>query len=180
MGFKIFKKIRWRRPGREPARGGRHTSADGRALIEHYVGCRFEAAPDAQGVLTIGYGETEDVEPGDRIMLPEADERLRLRLAREVEPAVLAALVRDPQQHELDALVSLAHDVGVEAFQASALLRFFNADALPEATAAFGAWPGAPADAVPARRWRQRRAAEQALFRGLVFVDAIRIGDATE
>ncbi|TAM89821.1 MAG: lysozyme, partial [Candidimonas sp.] len=164
----------------------RHVSDDGRALIEHYEGCKFEPYTNAAGALAIGYGDTRNVKPGMRITLPEADERLRSKLAREFEPHVLASLVRAPRQHEFDAMVSFAHDIGTAAFKKSALVKLYN-DHNPTAAAdefLRGDSPDderedSPDDGALRQARRRRRAAERALFQGLVFVDAIRIGDAT-
>lgn len=153
-----------------------HTSADGRSLIEHYVGCCLTATLDESGRLTIGYGDLEGVKPGMQILLPQADRRLQTRLARDVEPAVRAALTGMARQHEFDALVSLAHGIGVAAFRHSNVMRHFNNNDVNAAALAFleHTDEGGPGLAL------RRRVAEQALFRGLTFVDAIRKGDTAD
>lgn len=90
-------------------------SAEGLAFIAGREG--FSARPyrDAVGVLTLGFGETEGVKPGMVWTRAHALARLKLRAERDYGRPVLAA-ARDAgltlKQHEYDALVSLAYNLG--------------------------------------------------------------------
>ncbi|XJC79669.1 lysozyme (plasmid) [Delftia tsuruhatensis] len=100
-------------------------SPDGLAILRYFESCRLEAYWDADGkVWTIGWGDTgPDVVQGLRISQADADQRLQRRLAREFVPGVLAALTRPVSQAQLDAMVDLAYNIGVSAFQGSTLVR---------------------------------------------------------
>lgn len=152
-------------------------SPDGLALIKHYEGCRLQAYRDAVGIWTIGYGDTKNVQPGLVITQAEADQRLCDRLAAEFVPEVLAALNAPPLQCQLDAMVSLAYNIGTGAFARSTLLKFVNR-AQPDAAAdQFPRWD--KAGGVSLRGLRRRRAAERALFKGKPLAEALRIGEET-
>ena len=85
-------------------------------------GLRLEAYRDAAGVLTIGYGHTgKDVREGDRIS-PYWAKELLVKDIETVERAVDAlGVARTPGQ--LDALVSLAFNIGIGRLKGSTLLR---------------------------------------------------------
>jgi len=93
-----------------------------------YEGYRGTAYDDGVGVQTIGFGTTrrEDgspVRPGDRI----TPEQAVVRLAQEMD-ATGRAIVRcigdvPLYQHEFDAYVSLAYNIGVGAFCRSTLVK---------------------------------------------------------
>src|SRR5690606_2436890 len=69
-----------------------------------------------------------------------ADLLLRTRLVEEFVPGVLAVITRNMAQHELDAMVDLAYNIGVAAFQASTLVRKFNAGDTAGAADEFLRW----------------------------------------
>ena len=84
-------------------------------------GCRLTAYRDAAGVLTIGYGHTKDVREGDRISEFWAKELLKRDIAY-FESKVLDLQVARTEG-QLDALVSLAFNIGIGALKRSTLLR---------------------------------------------------------
>lgn len=85
-------------------------------------GLRLEAYRDAAGVLTIGYGHTgKDVREGDRIS-PYWAKELLVKDVAEVEKAVSELQVARTEG-QLDALVSLAFNIGIERLKGSTLLR---------------------------------------------------------
>lgn len=97
----------------------------GVALHEGYRGTAYD---DGAGVQTVGFGTTrrEDgspVGPGDRI----TPERAVARLARELDATgrEVARCVGDVPlaQHEFDAFVSLAYNIGAGAFCRSTLVK---------------------------------------------------------
>ncbi len=84
-------------------------------------GCRLTAYRDAAGVLTIGYGHTKDVREGDHISEFWAKELLKRDVAY-FESKVLDLQVARTEG-QLDALVSLAFNIGIGALKRSTLLR---------------------------------------------------------
>lgn len=153
------------------------TGTAGLSLIKHYEGCRLEAYQDIVGIWTIGYGDTENVQPGLVITQAEAEERLRNRLARDFEPSVRQRLTRLATQYQFDAMVSLAYNIGAIAFANSTLVRLFNAGDIQLAADQFPRWDKAGGKSV--KGLRRRRAAERALYLGEPVDKAISIGDKT-
>lgn len=132
-------------------------------LIKQFEGLKLSAYICPAGVPTIGYGTTKGVQMGDTITAAEA-ERL---LAEDV--AVFAKGVREAvkvplEQHEFDALVSFAYNVGLGAFRASTLLRLLNAGDKAGAARQFDRWN--KAGGKPLAGLTRRRAAERKLFEG--------------
>lgn len=153
-------------------------SPDGLAILQYFESCRLEAYWDADGkVWTIGWGDTgPDVVKGLRITQADADERLRRRLAREFVPSVLKALARPVNQAQLDAMVDLAYNIGVSAFQGSTLVRLFNAGDLAGAAEQFPRWNKSGGKVLLGLR--RRRAADRMRFQGSSGKEAIRVGAA--
>ncbi|MBY6346524.1 lysozyme [Providencia rettgeri] len=153
-------------------------SPDGLAILQYFESCRLEAYWDSDGkVWTIGWGDTgPDVVKGLRITQAEADERLQRRLAREFVPGVLNALTRPASQAQLDAMVDLAYNIGVGAFQASTLVRLFNAGDQAGAAEQFLRWNKSGGKVLLGLR--RRRAADRARFLGALGAEAIKIGAA--
>jgi len=94
-------------------------------------GLRLVAYRDAAGVPTIGYGHTRDVRMGDRITAYYARQLLLedvAHMARQVE-----ALGVCHTQAQLDALVSLAFNIGPKRLRRSTLLKLIRQGANEEA-----------------------------------------------
>lgn len=155
-------------------------STNGIQVLHSFEGCRLKAYPDpATGCApwTIGFGDTgPDVVPGLVITQCEADTRFANRLAREFEPGLNVLLQLKPTQGQFDAMVCLAYNIGLPNFKASTLLRKFNLGDAPGADAQFPAWNRAAGRVMLGLR--RRRAAEQALFRGMSGDQAIAVGRA--
>ena len=153
-------------------------SPDGLAILQYFESCRLEAYWDADGkVWTIGWGDTgPDVVKGLRITQTEADERLQRRLAHEFVPGVLKALTRPVNQAQLDAMVDLAYNIGVSAFQGSTLVRLFNAGDQAGAAEQFPRWNKSNGKVLLGLR--RRRAADRMRFKGSSGKEAIRVGAA--
>ena len=84
-------------------------------------GLRLEAYRDAAGVLTIGYGHTgKDVCVGDRIS-PYWAKKMLVKDIQDVEREVDELNVAHTEG-QLDALVSLAFNIGIERLKESTLL----------------------------------------------------------
>lgn len=96
----------------------------GLALFEGYSERAYTPVPGDR--LTIGFGTTEGVRPGDKITPPQALAR-KLQDVQKFEGA-LKRCVRVPlHQHEYDAFISLAYNIGEGAFCNSTLVRRLNA-----------------------------------------------------
>lgn len=154
-------------------------SQDGLVVLKHFEGLRLKAYRDPVGVWTIGYGHTgPDVYEGLVWSQAQADKALRDRLDREFVPGVLAVIKRSMRQHELDAMVDLAYNIGVGAFQGSTLVRKFNSGDIQGAADEFLRWVNAGGK--PMLGLRRRRAANRALFLGATGREAIEIGEAVK
>lgn len=100
-------------------------SGAGLVGVAVHEGYRGEAYDDGVGVQTIGFGTTTGVKPGDRI----EPVRALIRLADDVKAAErgLARCIKVPlHQHEWDAYVSWAYNVGTGAACGSTLVRLLN------------------------------------------------------
>lgn len=123
------------------------TTATGRALIEAREGVRLKAYRDAVGIWTIGVGHTSAAGPpavvaGLSITPAQAGDILAQDLAQ-FERAVEAAVTVPLADHEFDALVSLAFNIGADAFARSTLVRRLNAGDRAGAAEAFLMWANA-------------------------------------
>ena len=89
-------------------------SDKGVALIKEFEGCKLTAYKDSVGVWTIGYGHTRSARQGMVITQDQADELLALDVTKHAT-GVYKALQVKLEQHQFDAVVSLAFNVGVNA-----------------------------------------------------------------
>jgi len=100
-------------------------SAAGLVAIAQYEGYRGQAYDDGVGVQTIGFGTTAGVQKGDRIDPVRALQRLAADAA--LFERQLALCIHVPlHQHEWDAYVSWAYNVGVSAACKSTLVKKLN------------------------------------------------------
>lgn len=115
------------------------TSQRGIELLKQFEGLRLNAYRDSAGVLTIGYGSTTDVEPGDSIT-PEGAERLLREDLKNAERAVeqLVTVPLNANQHA--ALVSFVFNLGFGNLASSTLLKRLNAGDYQGAQQEFGRW----------------------------------------
>lgn len=138
-------------------------SQKGLDLIKRFEGLRLDAYICPGNVWTIGYGSTRGVKQGDRITKERAEELLREDVARFESP--VRRLVKVPlEQHQFDALVSFAFNVGSGALGSSTLLRLLNAGDYAGAAAQFDRWNRAGGQVLAGLT--RRRAAERAMFEG--------------
>jgi lysozyme len=115
-------------------------SPEGRQALESREGCVLHAYYDSVGVLTIGYGDTGNVVPGQVITQAEADQRLTNRLAQEFEPALNAGIKVQAKQNQFNAFGSFSYNVGTGAFLRSTMLKLFNAGDIAGTSAEFPKW----------------------------------------
>lgn len=139
------------------------TSAKGRDLIRKFEGEKLIAYLCPAGVWTIGVGHTGDVKPGQKISKEQSDKLLQSDLDR-FEKAVANLVEVELQQHEFDALVSFAFNVGSGALAKSTLLKMLNAGDRKGAADQFLRWDKANGRVLAGLT--ARRKAERAMFMG--------------
>lgn len=135
-------------------------SASALVGIAVHEGYRGEAYIPVKGDRpTLGFGTTEGVKPGDRIEPVQALVR-KLQDVQRFEGA-LKQCVRVPlHQHEYDALLSLAYNIGPGAFCGSTLVRRLNAGDYAGACAEILRWDrfrGEPLRGLTLRRQAENR-----------------------
>ena len=127
-------------PSTTPANG--RLSARGRELVKAFEGLRLTAYPDGKSSTgeqrySIGYGHN-GASKDQTITKAEADRLFDGDVAR-FEAAVASACPR-ALQHQFDAMVSLAYNIGAEAFSRSTLARRHNAGDVTGAADQFLEW----------------------------------------
>ena len=145
-------------------------SDEGLAFIREWE--KFEPHPYkcSAGKDTIGYGHV--MRYGEVFEVPMTLEDAEALLRKDVQSfatGVQRLIVREPEQHEFDAMVAFAFNVGIGAFSTSTLRRHFNAGSIPEAANEFRKWVWATKpDGVRVRLpgLVRRREAERHLFLG--------------
>lgn len=95
------------------------------AFVEQREELRLKAYRDIAGVVSIGYGWTDNVKMGDVITKDEAERRLRKRLEDD-ELIILGACSHTPSAHETAAFLSLSYNIGANNVIKSTALRLFN------------------------------------------------------
>lgn len=131
-------------------------------LVKKFEGCRLTAYKDSVGVLTIGYGHTKGVKPGQRITQEQADSLLRADLAETADSVNRYA--PETSQNQFDALVSFAFNLGFGALAGSTLLRMHNEGDYAGAAGQFHRWDHAGGRVL--KGLTLRRSAEEQLYRG--------------
>lgn len=142
------------------------TSDAGIDLIKQFEGVRLDSYRDSVGVWTVGYGHTASCGepipgPGVKITSQQADMALRKDLNK-FEIGVTGLLATPIQQHQFDALVSFAFNVGLGNLKNSTLLKKVNAGDFDRVPAEFLKWDKAGGRSLPGLT--RRRHAEAALF----------------
>lgn len=143
------------------------TSDQGRKFIQSYEKLRLAAYDDGVGVWTIGYGHTQNVKPGDTCTEEQADQWFAEELLS-FEAVIPDGLVQ-PEQHQFDAMVSLAYNIGAGNFKGSTLRRLFAAGDIAGAAEQFIRWnkAGNPLRELPGLT--KRRNAERKIFESGVY-----------
>lgn len=136
-------------------------------LVKEYEGFRAKAYKCPAGVWTIGYGTTAAADVGITpaagmvINQTEAENYLHMALAKfsgQIAPAIKAPV----NENEFGAFLSLAYNIGPNAFKKSSALRYFNAGDKVKAANAILLWN--KADRKVSNGLIRRRAAERVLF----------------
>lgn len=138
-------------------------SKAGIAMLKSFEGCELKAYICPGGVTTIGYGHTgEHVYPGMEIDERTA-EKLLLHDVRKFESGVTRYCDGVPlQQWHFDALVSLAFNIGLDAFRESTLLKRLRSGDFLGAADQFLVWNRSGGRVV--RGLKKRREAERGFF----------------
>jgi len=101
-------------------------SAAGLVALASWEAFRSEPYLDIGGVLTDGFGNTNNVQPGKSVSVPQALNQLLINV-RSAEGAVNTCITKPMTQGEFDAFVKFTFNVGNRAFCNSTLVRKFNA-----------------------------------------------------
>jgi len=147
----------------------RQISDKGIALMKRFEGFRADAYPDpghGWTRATIGYGHTAAAGPpnvvrGMTVTRAEAMKIFRRDL-RKFERSVERAVKVPLRQHQFDACVSLAYNIGAANFRKSSVLKHINAGDMAAAARAFGNWTRSNGRVM--RGLVRRRKAEARLF----------------
>ncbi len=96
-----------------------HLGEKGEKLIKHFESCRLDAYQDSKGIWTIGWGNTSyengaRVKEGDHVSQHRADELFRRISQKFVNEVSYLTRGIQLQQHQFDALVSFAYNVGAD------------------------------------------------------------------
>ena len=135
-------------------------------LICGFEGKRLVAYDDGVGVWTIGFGTTVypngiKVKKGDTCTEAQAKAYMAHDL-KKFESAVNNAVKVPLNQNQFDALVSLAYNIGTDAFSKSTLVKKLNANNIRGAADQFDVWVNAGGNRM--QGLVNRRAKEKALF----------------
>ena len=119
-------------------------STAGINLICSFEGLRLNAYDDGVGVWTIGFGTTIypngiKVKRGDTYTTEQAKAYMTHDL-KKFESAVNSVVTMSINQNQFDALVSLAYNIGTNAFKNSTLVKKLNAGDIRGAAAQFNVW----------------------------------------
>lgn len=144
------------------------TSQAGIDLIHSFESLRLKAYPDPGSKdgkpVTIGWGSTgQDIKMGMTWTKEQADSRFAKDLAR-FEIGVSKAVSVDLNQHQFDALVSFAYNVGLANFLSSTLLKMLNEGYYSNAALQFSRWN--KNDGKVMAGLTRRREAERKMFNG--------------
>lgn len=115
-------------------------SQSGKDFIKRKEALRLKAYQDEKGIWTIGWGHTgPEVVEGLVWTRAQAENAFEVDVGRKVR-AVIGMLTVPPTQEQLDALVSLTYNIGIEAFRTSTVRKLHNAGDFAAAGAAFAMW----------------------------------------
>ena len=116
------------------------------------------ATPPVPGdVPTVGFGFTEGVKLGDKIDSVRGIIRLHKEADKHAE-GIKSCIVVELHQHEFDAYLQLAYNIGVGAFCSSTLVRLLNQRKYAEACDQIFRWDkfkGEPLKGLTARRQKE-------------------------
>jgi lysozyme len=138
-------------------------SAEGKALIKKFEGCKLDSYRCSANVATIGYGHTKDVIDGDSCTQDEAGQMLADDLA-EFEGYVDKLVTVYLEQNQFDALVAWTFNLGPTNLKSSTMLRVLNEGKRSEVPAQMKRWNKAGGKTLDGLI--RRREAESLLWEG--------------
>lgn len=152
-------------------------------LIKRFEGCKLAAYQDIVGVWTIGYGITEGagvgISPARGMTITQDRAEDLLRQAVDKFAATVDALITtNVNANQFGACVSLAYNIGPNAFAKSTVLRELNAGRKDSAAAAFRMWNKAGGEVI--QGLVNRREAEIKLFLTPVSADMHALDDTAK
>jgi lysozyme len=112
----------------------------GLALLKQFEGCQLTSYQDTGDVWTIGYGHIDGVVEGMTISQAQADQLLSADTLHTSSIATTLPAGIALAQHQFDAMVSLAFNIGSRAFRTSTVLRQHRAGNYAAAADAFLMW----------------------------------------
>ena len=140
------------------------TSEAGKRLIREFEGEYFAAYKCPAGIWTISVGVTEGVKEGMKITKAQSDVMFAKAL-RPREDKLTRILNRTPtNQNQFDAMLSLAYNIGMGAFEKSTLLRLHKNTEYEAAADEFLKWNKAGGKVLDGLT--RRRSAERKLYLG--------------
>ena len=113
-------------------------SHDGLILLEQFESLRLRAYDDGMGTITIGWGHTINVHPGQEITRDQALRFLNNDVRSAVGNVITFALGIDLNQNQFDALVSFEYNTG--GLEKSTLLVKLKANDVCGAAIEFSRW----------------------------------------
>jgi lysozyme len=120
------------------------TSDQGRQLLIERESLELKAYRDSEGYWTIGVGHLLSLDKGadfsSLVWTREHAEEVFSQDLAKYEKAVEDSVHVPMEQHQFDALVSFAHNIGAAGVMNSWVVRQLNAGDLPGAAAAFDNW----------------------------------------
>jgi lysozyme len=135
-------------------------------LVKLFEGCELKAYRDPVGIITIGYGTTAaagvGIDPQIGMVITQAEADMYLMRGLEKFAASIAPMINNPNPAEFGAFLSLAYNIGPDAFKRSTCLRQFNAGNKQAAADAILMWNKSGGKVLPGLV--RRREAERALF----------------
>lgn len=114
-------------------------SDKGKSQIKLNEGCRLVSYKDTKGVWTIGYGHTKGVTAGMQCTQEQAERWFEDDIDEFAD--VISKLIKVPLlQHQYDALLDFAFNVGEPQFEGSTLLKLVNQGDFANAAEEFSKW----------------------------------------
>lgn len=137
----------------------------GLALVKHFEGCRLHPYLDAVHLWTIGWGrrisDSAVKQYWNGVSQDQADKWFNDDI-QGFALGVTKLLQKPVEQHEFDAVVSLAYNIGIGALKTSTMLRLLNEGDKNGASKEFRKWCHAGAHVLPGLL--RRRTVEQNMF----------------
>lgn len=130
------------------------------SLIEHFEGKRYRAYQDSQGNWTTGVGHLIKRQTRDLLHRELSEEEVMGILHRDLEKcttALQSSLNAGVTRPQINALLSLCHNIGPDSFSKSEVMKYLNEGNVHRAADSFMNWSNPPV-------LKKRRQIERQLF----------------